>query len=115
VTGLSALTTNTSNLLTNVQPILDQDLSGLQSATQVLNNNQSGLDAVLKGLPTLLFSLDKASSSGSYLSVYICDLTLQTSGPISVKLSPGVPQSPPLSVPGGVIGDQTKHTQVCTP
>jgi hypothetical protein len=59
--------------------------------------------------------LDTASSSGSYLAVYICDLTIHTSGPISVKLSPGVLQSPPLSVPVGFIGSHAYQTPVCTP
>ncbi|HET9076828.1 MAG TPA: MlaD family protein [Acidimicrobiales bacterium] len=113
VSGLSTLTTNTSNLLNNVQPTLDQDLGGLRDATGVLLANQSQLDSVIKNLPGLFNALDKASSSGSYLSVYICDLTIQTSGPISVKLSPGVPQSPAISVPTGLVGNQAVHTRVC--
>jgi phospholipid/cholesterol/gamma-HCH transport system substrate-binding protein len=113
VTGLSNLTTAASNLLNNVQPTLDQDLSGLQSTTGVLAANQNQLNSVIKDLPALLNSLNKVSSSGNYLAVYICDLTISTSGPISVKLSPTVPQSPPLSVPTGVIGDPRQHTAVC--
>ena len=114
VTGLSNLTTATSNLLNQVQPTLDQDLGGLQSATSVLLQNESGLNTVIQDLPQLLNALDKASSSGSYLTVYICDLTLHTNGPISVKLSPGVPQSPPLSVPVGFIGSHAYQTPVCS-
>ncbi len=113
ITGLSTLTTNTSHLLDNVQPTLDQDLSGLRGATGVLLSNQSQLDTVIKGMPQLFNALDKASSSGSYLSVYVCDLSVQTSGPISVKLSPGVPQSPPIDVPTGIIGNQALHNGTC--
>jgi phospholipid/cholesterol/gamma-HCH transport system substrate-binding protein len=113
VTGLSNLTTATSHLLDRAQPTLDQDLSGLQSATQVLQAHQGQLGAVLANLPALLNSLDKVSSSGSYLAVYVCDLTIHTSGPISVKLSSTVPQSPPLSVPTGFIGVPGEHTAVC--
>ena len=113
VTGLSNLTTAASGLLKQVQPTLDQDLSGLQSATGVLLDNQNQLNSVLQDLPGLLNSLDKVSSSGNYLAVYVCDLTVNTNGPISVKLSPTVPQSPPLSVPTGIIGAPTDHTAVC--
>lgn len=117
VSGLSNLTTSASHLLDNVQPTLDQDLQGLQNVTGILTANQNQLDGqldkVLQGLPALLSSLDKATSSGNYLSVYICDLTISTTNPVSVKLSPGVPQSPPLSLPTGIIGNQAVHTPVC--
>ena len=110
---MANLTQAASGLLNNVQPTLDQDISKLTGATGVLNANQAGLSSVLAGLPALLNALDKASSSGSYLTVYICDLTIATSGPISTKLSPGVPQSPPLAVPTGPIGNQGDRTPVC--
>jgi phospholipid/cholesterol/gamma-HCH transport system substrate-binding protein len=114
VTGMSDLVTNTNNLLQNVQPTLDQDLSGLQGVTGELLNNQSQLSSVIHNLPALLYTLDKVSSSGNYLNVYICDLTLNVSNPISVKLSPTVPQSPGLPVPVGFIGDPSDHTAVCS-
>lgn len=119
ITGLSTLTTNTNNLLQNVQPTLDQDLSGLQGVTNELVANQgqvlSQLSSVIHDLPALLFTLNKVSSSGNYLAVYVCDLTLNVSNPISVKLSPTVPQSPGLPVPVGVTGDPSQHTAVCSP
>jgi phospholipid/cholesterol/gamma-HCH transport system substrate-binding protein len=117
VTGLSTLSTATENLLSGVQPALDQDLGGLRTVTGILTRNQGQLDnqlgTALRGLPGLLNALDKASQSGSFLTVYICDLTIATTNPISVKLSPGVSQSPPLSVPTGLIGVPTQHTPVC--
>jgi phospholipid/cholesterol/gamma-HCH transport system substrate-binding protein len=118
VTGLSTLTTNTNNLLQSVQPTLDQDLSGLQGVTNELVANQgevlTRLNSVINDLPALLYTLNKVSSSGNYLAVYICDLTLSVSNPISVKLSPTVPQSPGLPVPTGIIGDPAQHTPVCS-
>jgi phospholipid/cholesterol/gamma-HCH transport system substrate-binding protein len=114
LSGMSDLVTNTNNLLQNVQPTLDQDLSGLQGVTGELVNNQSQLSSVLHNLPALLYTLDKVSSSGNYLNIYICDLTLNVSNPISVKLSPTVPQSPGLAVPVGFIGDPSDHTAVCS-
>ncbi len=117
ISGLSTLNDNTNQLLTGIQPAFDQDLNGLRTVTGILTQNQGQLDhalgTALQGLPGLLNALDKASSSGSYLTVYICDLTIATTNPISVKLSPGVQQSPPLSVPTGLIGAPTYHTPVC--
>jgi phospholipid/cholesterol/gamma-HCH transport system substrate-binding protein len=118
VTGLANLNTAAGNLLNAVQPTLDQDLQGLGNVTGILTANQNKLDQqlsrTLQGLPGLLNALDKASSQGNYLSVYICDLSIATTNPVSVKLSPGVPQSPPLSLPTGVIGNQSDHTPVCS-
>lgn len=113
IDGVSGLTGRLSSLLSNSQPYLDRDIAGLASATGSLAANQSQIDAALRDLPAFLNALDKASSSGSYLTVYACDLNISLSGPVSVKLSPTVSQSPPLPVPGGVIGDQSQHTAVC--
>lgn len=118
VNQLSNLDNSASGLLSAVQPSLNNDLAGLRTVTQILTNNQGQLNnelgTALQGLPGLLNALDKASSSGNFLSVYICDLTISTTNPISVKLSPGVPQSPPLSVPTGLVGVKTDHTSVCS-
>lgn len=118
VTGLSNLSNATRGLLDDVQPTLDQDLADLRNVTGILTANQGQLDTelgnALEGLPALLNALDKVSNSGNYLTVYICDLTISTTNPISVKLSPGVEQSPPLGVPGGVVGNESYQTPVCT-
>jgi phospholipid/cholesterol/gamma-HCH transport system substrate-binding protein len=120
VSGLAQLNDETNSLYNGVEPALDQDLQGLENVTGELTTtqgelNQTGRDlgTALAGLPGLLNALDKATSSGDFLTVYICDLTIATTNPISVKLSPGVPQSPPLSVPTGLIGIPTYHTPVC--
>jgi phospholipid/cholesterol/gamma-HCH transport system substrate-binding protein len=114
VTGLSNLTSNVSTLLTNAQPALDNDISGLQSATAELLANQSQLTSVITDLPAFLNGIDKVADSGSYLAAYVCNLTISVTGPISIKLSPTVPQSPALSLPTGAVGDQSDHTPVCS-
>jgi phospholipid/cholesterol/gamma-HCH transport system substrate-binding protein len=121
VLGLANLNDATNKLYNGVQPTLDQDLVGLRNVTNELTDGQGHLNQVgtnlgvdLQGLPGLLNALDKASNSGNYLAVYICNLTIATTNPISVKLSPGVPQSPPLSVPTGLIGVPTYHSAVCS-
>jgi phospholipid/cholesterol/gamma-HCH transport system substrate-binding protein len=113
LSGLSSLTTNTSQLLNRLQPALDQDIGGLNGVTQELLQNQSQLSSVLGDLPALLNTLDKVAGQGSYLAIYLCDLTVNVSGPISVKLSPTVPQSPGLVVPEGLIGSPAYHSASC--
>jgi phospholipid/cholesterol/gamma-HCH transport system substrate-binding protein len=113
ITSLSGLTSHVSTLLSTAQPALDQDIRGLQSATGVLLANQSQLTSVISDLPAFLASVNKVADSGSYLATYLCNLTLSVSGPISIKLSPTVPQSPALSIPTGGVGDQSQHTAVC--
>ncbi|MHB1535536.1 MAG: MCE family protein [Acidimicrobiales bacterium] len=113
ITSVGQLTGNVSNVLAQSQPALDHDLAGLASATGTLEANQAQIDAVIADLPPFLNTIDKVSNSGSYLAVYVCDLTLNVANPISVKLSPTVPQSPPLAVPAGPIGNQSVHTTVC--
>ena len=113
ITGASELTRNTSNLISGSQPYIDQDLSKLVGATSVLQANEVPINNVLRDLTPFLTTLNRVSDTGSYLSVYVCDLTLNVSGPISVKLSPTVPQSQPLTLNAGVIGNQVTHFQVC--
>lgn len=114
LTGLSDLETNTSHLLDQVQPTLDSDIAGLEGVSGELYDNQTTLSNVIGDLPAFLNSVDKVSSSGNYLAVYVCDLTLHLSGAISVRLSPTVPQSPAITPPTGVVGNPADHTQVCT-
>ncbi len=122
VTGLSSLTANLSQTLSQSQPYIDQDISKLGNATTTLMNNENGLNSVLLDLPAFLNAIDKATSSGNYLATYVCDLSIHTvspnqpsgGAPLSVKLSPTVPQSPPLGVPQGVVGNQAEHDEVCT-
>lgn len=113
ITGLSHLTQNLSGTIGQSQPFIDQDLNQLVGATQVLAANEVPINNVLRDLTPFLGSLNKVANHGSYLSVYICDLGVNFSGPVSTKLSPTVPQSPPLTLPDGVIGNQTTHFGVC--
>jgi phospholipid/cholesterol/gamma-HCH transport system substrate-binding protein len=113
ITGASQLTANVSHLISGSQPYIDQDLSKLVGATGVLQANEVPINNVLRDLTPFLTALNRVSDTGSYLSVYVCDLTLSVSGPVSVKLSPTVPQSQPLTLNAGVIGNQVTHFQVC--
>lgn len=113
ISGVSHLTQNLSATIGQSQPYIDQDLNQLVGATQVLAANEGPLANVLRDLSPFLGALNKVADHGSYLSVYICDLTVNFSGPVSTKLSPTVPQSPPLTLPGGVVGNRFTHFPVC--
>lgn len=113
ITGAAALTKNVSTLISSSQPYIDQDLTKLVGATQTLSKNEVPIGNVLRDLTPFLAALNRVANQGSYLSVYVCDLTLSISGPVSVKLSPTVPQSQPLTLDAGVIGNQVEHFAVC--
>lgn len=113
ITGGAALTKNVSTLISSSQPYIDQDLSKLVGATRTLQVNEGPIANVLRDLTPFLAALNRVANQGSYLSVYVCDLTIDISGPVSVKLSPTVPQSQPLTLNAGVIGNQIQHFRVC--
>jgi len=106
ITSVGQLESTVAGLLGAAQPALNQDITGLAAAGSTLAANQSGLDATLTGLPGLLTSLNKVSSSGDYLNVYLCNLTVDVTGQISNLASP-------LVLPSGPVGDQHDHTAVC--
>jgi phospholipid/cholesterol/gamma-HCH transport system substrate-binding protein len=112
IDSLSGLSTAVSNLLTNTQPTLSQTITALASAAHTAASDQAGFDGVLTNLPAFIETLDKVAASGSYLSVYICNLTITVSGPIDVNLLTGKP-SIPLYLPSGPVGDQSVHTANC--
>ncbi len=112
VDSFSGLTTAASSLLGQSQPTLDQAINGLVSAAHTAAQDQSGFDATLSNLPAFISVLDKVADSGSYLNVYICNLTINVQGTIDVNVLTGQP-SLPLSLPSGPVGDQSQHTANC--
>jgi phospholipid/cholesterol/gamma-HCH transport system substrate-binding protein len=121
IDGVRNLTATLSGILSQSQPTLDNDISGLATVTASLAANQQGIDAVLQGFPGFLTTLNKVSSSGSYLSVFICNLTLNVQGAANISLIPGVtpPQPPaylpgdPIKLPSGPIGNPSPQTANC--
>jgi phospholipid/cholesterol/gamma-HCH transport system substrate-binding protein len=111
ITNVGTLTNNLSGVLTQSQPALNTDLAGLTTVSGTVAANQSKLDAFLQGLPGFVGTLDKVSSSGSFLNVYLCNLTLATSGPLQATLVPG--DTATITVPTGTVGDSGNHTVNC--
>ncbi len=118
IDNLATAESTTSSLLNEAQPTLDQDIQALSVAVQSLSANQSGLDGVLTGFPGLVNTLTKIQSSGSWINVYLCNLTINVSGQLDISLVPGVSPSNqypnPVTLPSGAIGDQTRHTASCS-
>jgi phospholipid/cholesterol/gamma-HCH transport system substrate-binding protein len=116
INNLSSLESTTSGLLNEAQPTLNEDISVLEGDVQNLSANQQNLDGLLRGLPGFLTTLTKIQSSGNWINVYLCNLTINVSGKLDISLVPGVspPVYPdPVSLPSGAIGDQSKHTASC--
>jgi phospholipid/cholesterol/gamma-HCH transport system substrate-binding protein len=116
ITNLSSLENTTSGLLNQAQPTLNEDIGVLETDVQNLSANQQNLDGLLLGLPGFLTTLTKIQSSGNWINVYLCNLTINVSGKLDISLVPGVspPVYPdPVSLPSGAIGDQAKHTASC--
>jgi phospholipid/cholesterol/gamma-HCH transport system substrate-binding protein len=118
IDNLATAESTTSNLLNQAQPTLNEDIQTLSQAVQSLSANQKPLNGVLQGFPGLVGALAKVESSGSWINVYLCNLTINVSGQLDISLIPG--QSPtgqypnPVTLPSGAIGDQSDHTASCS-
>jgi phospholipid/cholesterol/gamma-HCH transport system substrate-binding protein len=113
VDNLSGLTQAVSTLLGQSQPTLDQAIDAVVSASHTAAQNQSGFDGVLANLPAFVETLDKVAQTGSWLNVYICNLTIHVQGTVNLNVLTGQP-SLPLQLPQGPVGDQSEHTANCS-
>ncbi len=112
IDSLSGLTHAVSTLLGQSQPTLDQAINGVVSASHTAAEDQSGIDGVLANLPAFIETLDKVANTGSWLNVYICNLTINVQGKIDLNVLTGQP-SLPLTLPSGPVGNQSVHTANC--
>ena len=113
VDSLSGLTQAVSGLLNLSQPTLDQAINAVVSASHTAAQDQSGFDGVLSNLPSFIETLDRVANSGSFLNVYICNLTINVQGTVNLNVLTGQP-SLPLTLPSGPVGDQSVHTANCS-
>lgn len=118
IDNLASAESTTSNLINEAQPSLNEDIQTLSRAVQSLSANQKGLDGVLTGFPGLLGTLAKIQSTGNWVNVYLCNLTINVHGTLDISLIPGVnptDQYPnPVQLPSGPVGDQSLHTASCS-
>lgn len=116
INGLSSFTSQLAQVLSKSQPQINQDISGLAGFSAALAARQQSLNDVIGNFPGFLDTIDKVISSGSYLGVYLCNLTIEAEGQLDISLIPGVsPPQPgdPLTLPSGPVGDQADHTRNC--
>jgi phospholipid/cholesterol/gamma-HCH transport system substrate-binding protein len=118
IDNLATAESTTSTLINEAQPTLNQDIQTLAGAVQGLSANQKGLDGVLRGFPGLVTALTKIQSTGSWINVYLCNLTINVNGHLDISLVPGVSPNNlypnPVTLPSGVVGDPTHHTASCS-
>jgi phospholipid/cholesterol/gamma-HCH transport system substrate-binding protein len=118
IDGLASAESTTSSLVNQAQPALNEDIQGLSGAVHSLSVNQQSLDGVISGFPGLVSTLTKVQSSGNWVDVYLCNLTINVSGQLDISLVPGVSptdQYPnPVTLPSGAVGDQSQHTASCS-
>lgn len=112
VDSLSGLTQAVSGLLSQSQPTLDQAINAVVSASHTAAQDQSGFDGVLANLPAFIETLVKVANSGSFLNVYICNLTINVQGTVNLNVLTGQPGLP-LTLPSGPVGNQSVHTANC--
>ena len=112
IDSLSGLTHAVSSLLSQSQPTLDQAINAVVSASHTAAQDQSGFDGVLSNLPAFIETLDKVAATGSWLNVYICNLTINVQGKINLNVLTGQP-SLPITLPSGPVGNQSVHTANC--
>ncbi|HTT86751.1 MAG TPA: MCE family protein [Acidimicrobiales bacterium] len=118
IDNVASAESTTSNLLNEAQPTLNEDIQSLSGAVSSLSANQKGLDGVLQNFPGLLSTLTKIQSSGNWINVYLCNLTVDVNGQLDISLIPG--ESPsgeypnPVTLPSGAIGNQGLHGASCS-
>jgi len=124
ISNLSTLTTTVGNLLDQTAVPFHQDFVALVGATKSLENNQGAINSLLQGFPGLINAVAKIGSDGSWVNAYICNLTVNLSGPpLNISLVPGAtfPTYPADITLGGLIGggptaigNQAVHTESCS-
>ncbi|HEV2361057.1 MAG TPA: MCE family protein, partial [Acidimicrobiales bacterium] len=118
ITNLGTLESTTNGLLNQSQPALDEDIQHLATVVQSLSAHQGDLDNLLKGFPGLATTLAKIQSTGNWINVYLCNLTINVQGSLDISLVPGVspPQYPdPVTLPSGPLGGSAfSHTASCS-
>jgi len=102
-----------SGLFERSQRSLSRDIHGLRKYTGAVAGAHHQFGRALAGLPTLLSAFARLTSTGSWLQVYVCDLSVRVTGKAPAPGDPSIPLPLPLKFPQGPVGDQSVHTQVC--
>lgn len=72
ISGISQLTTSTTNLLVDIRPGLKDDITQLGLLSKNLNDSRDVVDGVLQRLPTKLDRIIGTATYGSWFNFYLC-------------------------------------------
>jgi len=92
--SISALTTQTADLISGIRPGFVADVKGLRTVAGVLNRNAASIDRDLQILPIKLNKVGRTAEYGTFFNFYLCELTGRiivggTSIPIPAAAVPG--------------------------
>lgn len=111
--GVDDLAASLGGLLQSTRPDLDRDVAGLQQVAQTLAANSGRLAATLQSGPGLFGSLARVADNGSWLNIYICNLTVNVRGSVTIPAGVLAPVPLPLDLPNGAVGSPSDESPVC--
>jgi phospholipid/cholesterol/gamma-HCH transport system substrate-binding protein len=85
----STLATTMTQLLGGMEPALTHDVGSVNTLAGTLANNANGINTVLNGAPDFLTHLLRTTDYGSWVNVYLCNLSISLGGqPIDLGVGP---------------------------
>ncbi|GAA1665312.1 MCE family protein [Fodinicola feengrottensis] len=87
IDGTAALAGSLSGLVTQLRPPATTDLTQLNRAAGMVVANRTALDKALKGAPTLVGTVGRALDYGTWVNVYICNLSISVGDNASIPVS----------------------------
>lgn len=80
IDGAGTLTGSLDGLFAQSEPALSQDIGSLNAVAGTLVQDRTQLDQVLKGAPDLLDTIGRATDYGSWVNIYVCNLSVSVAG-----------------------------------
>ncbi|MGN6723656.1 MAG: MCE family protein [Marmoricola sp.] len=100
--NISALTTQTADLVSGIRPGFVKDIKGLRSLAGNLNRNAALLDKEIQILPIKLNKVGRTAMYGSFFNFYLCQLSGRVTGlGLNIPLSFNLPNQPRCNLAGG--------------
>lgn len=90
IDSMDRLTTATNGLLTEASEPATEDIANLRTLGDVVAGQKVQLHKAMNDLPNLLTAYTRAMSYGSWLNIYICNLTVKVPGAPLIPLKAGL-------------------------
>jgi phospholipid/cholesterol/gamma-HCH transport system substrate-binding protein len=116
IDGLAQFSTSASGLVHESAPSIDAAIGGVAAAARTLATSQAAINGLLGELPITVAALNRVLDAGGFAKVYLCNLTIKTTGRLNISLVPGLaaPQDPKdFVLPSGVVADPSKMGGIC--